>query len=257
MKKSLFTIYILIVFHSTFGQVNYGKPEVDPITIQKNYQTWWNYQSKNILLSTDFIALDTTSKEISKESFLNQLTTGDYLPIKLGATNSKIYYQLFKIATNTDSSIKATITSISVEEYEHYKMEGTPFPKFSFTDLNGNSITNTSINGKIVVIKCWYIHCAACIKEFPAVNSLAAQYKERKDIVFISLAEDTPEQLQTFLAKKPLNYSVIPNMKKYMNETLHLNAFPTHFIINKKGQIAKVLLDYEGLEVALKKESQL
>ena len=62
--------------------------------------------------------------------------------------------------------------------------------------------------------------------------------------------------LRAFLNKKPLAYSVIPNMKKFMNETLHLNAFPTHFILNKKGQIAKVLLDYEGLEVALKKESQ-
>jgi cytochrome oxidase Cu insertion factor (SCO1/SenC/PrrC family) len=39
-------------------------------------------------------------------------------------------------------------------------------PDFSFKDLNGNLITNESIRGKIVVIKCWYIHCAACIKEF-------------------------------------------------------------------------------------------
>ena len=256
MKNPLLITCFLIAFHSSFGQVNYGKPEEDAMAIQKNFQIWWNYQSKNILLSSDFIALDTSSKEISKESFLNQLTTGDFLPIKLTATNSQIYYQLFKIEPNTDSSIKATITSLSIEEYEHYKMEGTPFPEFSFTDLNGNTITNETINGKIVVIKCWYIHCAACIKEFPAVNSLAAQYKERKDIVFISLAEDTPDQLRTFLAKKPLNYSVIPNMKKYMNETLHLNAFPTHFILDKEGKIAKVLPNCESLEVALDIESK-
>jgi peroxiredoxin len=95
-----------------------------------------------------------------------------------------------------------------------------------------------------------------CIKEFPYVNKLVSQYKDRKDILFISLAEDSPEQLTKFLSKKPLSYLVVPNMKKYMNETLHLNAFPTHFILNKKGQIAKVLLDYKGLEQALKKESQ-
>jgi peroxiredoxin len=39
-------------------------------------------------------------------------------------------------------------------------------PDFSFKDLNGNLITNEKYEGKIVVIKCWYIHCAACIKEF-------------------------------------------------------------------------------------------
>jgi len=42
-----------------------------------------------------------------------------------------------------------------------------------------------------------------------------------------------------------------------MNETLDLNAFPTHFILNKEGLIAKVLPNFESLEVALAKESKL
>jgi len=246
----------LLSFYISFGQTNYGKPEISPSLIQKNYQSWQEYQRKNILLSSDYIALDATSKEITKESFLNQLTTGEFIPIKLTSTNSIIYYQLFRILSGTDTSIKASLTALAIEELEHFKMEGTPFPIFSFTDLNGKTVTSESVKGKIVVIKCWFIHCAPCIKEFPAVNNLVTQYKDRKDIVFISLAEDTPQQLCTFLAKKPLSYSVIPNMKKYMNETLHLSGFPTHFILNKKGQISKVLLDYEGLELALKKESQ-
>ena len=44
-------------------------------------------------------------------------------------------------------------------------------------------------------------------------------------------------------------------MKIYMNETLHLNSFPTHFILDKQGVIAKVLLNYESLEVALRQAS--
>jgi thiol-disulfide isomerase/thioredoxin len=75
-------------------------------------------------------------------------------------------------------------------EIQNLKKEG-KFPDFSFKDLNGNLITNESMKGKIVVIKCWYIHCAACIKEFPEVNNLVRKYKDRKDIIFISLAEYT------------------------------------------------------------------
>jgi peroxiredoxin len=136
-------------------------------------------------------------------------------------------------------------------------MEGKPFPKFDFLDLNGNRITNDTMKGKIIVIKCWYIHCPACIKEFQLVNALVEQYKNRNDIVFVSLAEDSTEQLKSFLFKKPLYYSVIPDMKTYMNETLHLNSFPTHFILNKEGFISKVLLSYESLEVALRQASGL
>ena len=135
-------------------------------------------------------------------------------------------------------------------------MEGNRFPKFNFSDLNGSIISNETMKDKIIVIKCWYIHCAACIKEFPDVNALVLKYNDRKDILFLSLAEDSPEQLKLFLLQKPLLYSVVPNMKIYMNETLNLNAFPTHFIINKQGKIIKILSNVESLKVALEEESK-
>ncbi|MFZ0596209.1 MAG: TlpA disulfide reductase family protein [Flavobacterium sp.] len=256
MQKAI-SIIIFLIFTSCFSQKNHEIPEVDPIQIQSNFSKWSAYQSKNIMLSRDFTALDSNSKEISKESFLDQLANGNYIPIQLKSEDSKYYYKLFQIQPNSDTSIKATINQIAFDALKNYKMEGTPFPKFSFKDLNGNMVSNESMKGKIIVIKCWYIHCTPCIREFPQVNQLADEYKDRKDILFISLAEDSPEQLKAFLAKRPLKYEVIPNMKVYMNEALQLNSFPTHFILNKEGLIAKVLPNFESLEVALAKESKL
>lgn len=257
MKKSITIIIAFLIFTSSFSQTKFGNPEVDPTQIQKSYTEWSVYQNKNIMLSRDFTALDSSSKEISKEAFLNQLANGNFIPIRLKSDNSTYYYKLFKILPKTDTSIKATINQIGFDAYKNYKMEGTAFPKFSFKDLDGNLVTNESMKGKIIVIKCWYIHCTPCIKEFPQVNKLVEEYKDRKDIIFMSLAEDSAEQLKTFLARKPLSYSVIPDMKVYMNEALQLNSFPTHFILNKEGLISKVLPNFESLEVALAKESKL
>lgn len=256
MQKAI-NILLFLIFTSTFAQTKYGNPEVDPIQIQKTFTDWSAYQSKKIMLSRDFIALDILSKEISKETFLDQLANGNFIPIRLKSDDSIYYYKLFKIQPKSDTSIKATINQIGFDAYKNYKMEGTAFPNFSFKDLNGNLISNESMKGKIIVIKCWYIHCTPCIREFPQVNRLTEEYTDRKDIVFISLAEDSPEQLKTFLARKPLSYSVIPDMKVYMNESLQLNSFPTHFILNKEGLISKVLPNFESLEVALAKESKL
>jgi peroxiredoxin len=256
MQKAI-TILLFLIFTSSFAQTKFGNPEVDAIQIQKNFTDWSAYQSKKIMLSRDFVALDIFSKEISKETFLDQLANGNFIPIRLKSDDSIYYYKLFKIQPKSDTSIKATINQIGFDAYKNYKMEGTAFPHFSFTDLNGNLISNESMKGKIIVIKCWYIHCTPCIREFPQVNRLTEEYKDRKDIVFISLAEDSPEQLKTFLARKPLSYSVIPDMKVYMNESLQLNSFPTHFILNKEGLISKVLPNFESLEVALAKESKL
>lgn len=252
MQKIILFLF-LFIWSTTFGQPKKSLTVSDSNSIQSSYTNWINYYDANIILSSDFNPLDENNNKITKENFLTQLTKGEYIPFIEKTTNS---YKLIRINTNSDTSIRASIVEKAIEELEHFKMEGTLFPEFNFKDLNGKTITNESFKDKIVVIKCWYIHCPLCIKEFPYVNKLVAQYKDRKDILFISLAEDSPEQLTKFLSKKPLSYLVVPNMKKYMNETLHLNAFPTHFILNKKGQIAKVLLDYKGLEQALKKESQ-
>jgi peroxiredoxin len=257
MKKSFTIIFLFLIFAFGFSQNKFGNPEVDPTQIQKTFTDWSNYQSKKIMLSRGFTAFDFDSKEISKEVFLDQLANGNFIPIRLKSEGNEYAYKLFKILPKTDTSIKATINQIGFDAYKNFKMEGTAFPKFSFKDLNGNEVSNETMKGKIIVIKCWYIHCTPCIREFPQVNKLVEEYKNRKDILFVSLAEDSPEQLKAFLARKPLSYAVIPDLKIYMNEILDLNAFPTHFILNKEGLIAKVLPNFESLEVALAKESKL
>jgi peroxiredoxin len=257
MKNIFYSLSLLILLISCSSPTPYGKPEVDPIEIQKNFMDWWTYHYKSVMLSRDFVGLDSNAKEISKEEFLKALNDGGFIPIRLESKNKAIfYYKLFKIEPTSDTSIQATIAEEAFSTIQNYKKEGKPFPVFSFKDLDDNLITNENLKGKIVVVKCWFIHCVACIAEFPEVNKMAMKYKDRKDIVFISLAEDSPEQLKAFLIKKPLLYSVVPNLKMYMNTTLKINGFPTHFIVNKKGIIKKVTSNYHDLEVALEQVSK-
>jgi thiol-disulfide isomerase/thioredoxin len=90
------------------------------------------------------------------------------------------------------SSLKSSLPQILVYKLQLQKKllvqfritkGGKPFPVFSFKDLDDNLITNENLKGKIVVVKCWFIHCVACIAEFPEVNKMAMKYKDRKDIV--------------------------------------------------------------------------
>ncbi|MBU0940814.1 MAG: TlpA family protein disulfide reductase [Bacteroidetes bacterium] len=258
MKKIIYSLTFIVLLISCSSPAPYGEPQVNPLEIQKSFMDWWTYHYNNVMLSRDFVGLDANSKEISKQEFLKALGDGGFIPIRLKSTNEeKFYYQLFKIETSSDTSIQATIAQESFTTLQNFKKEGTPFPKFSYKDLDGNLITNENLKGKIVVVKCWFIHCVACIDEFPQVNAMVAKYKNRKDIVFISLAEDSPEQLRAFLIKRPLLYSTVPNLKTYMNTTLQINGFPTHFIVNKQGVIEKVTSNYHDLEVALDKVSKI
>ncbi|POS01695.1 peroxiredoxin [Flavobacterium croceum DSM 17960] len=245
--------FLFLLFSTlTFSQT----PKVNVEYIQSSYAIWKNYHFNNILLSLDFKALDVNNTEISKENFLNELTTGKYLPVEIESEKG-FTYKLFVINSKADTSIKATIEAQSFDILQNLKREILPFPDFSFKDIDGNTIDFAQLKGKIIVLKCWFIHCASCIKEFPSVNNLAEKYKSRNDIVFISLAEDSAEALKIFLQKKPLQYLVVPNMKDYMYTTMGVGAFPTHYILDKEGKIYKILSNEKELEIALDKIAHL
>lgn len=256
----IFSVFLLVfsvlLFSSCHKNSDYGNPEVDFSIIQKDYMSWWNYYSKNIALSSDFISLDENSNIISKEHFLEFLTSGDFIPIKLSSKDTLFYYKLYKLNSNCDD-IKSTIKSESLYSYENFKKEETQFPEFNFKDLNGKIYNKETTKGKIIVLKCWFIHCQRCVQEMPELNKLLKKYKNRKDILFISLATDTNQELEKFLTKKIFNYAVVPNQESYIKETLNISAYPTHIIINKKGKISKVVSNYKELSIALKKESLL
>lgn len=126
---------------------------------------------------------------------------------------------------------------------------------FNFVDLEGKIYSTNTTKGKIFVLKCWYIGCTACVKEMPALNKLENQYKHRKDLVFVSLAFDKKDALTAFLKKRTFIYPVVPDQEDFITNALKIHMYPTHFIFNKQGFIAKVVNDEKDLATALKKEA--
>lgn len=117
--------------------------------------------------------------------------------------------------------------------------------------MNGNIYTKENTKRKIIVFKFWYIHCQQCVAEIPSLNELVEKNENRKNIIFISLAFDTNDELKKFLLKRPFNYIIVGNQKEYLMDKLNINIFPTHMIINKKGKVAKVVNSYDESEIAL------
>jgi len=249
--QSLFLLFLFVVVSCT-GKSDYGDPDVNVESLQKDFNKWWTYYHDGINLSSDFRAIDYSSNIISKEIFLRSLTSGKYIPVKLIQKDTSIIcYQLFRIDKSTSKQIVETVVAASALEYERFKMEGQPFPKFNFTDLNGKLYTNENTKGKIVVLKCWFIKCHACINEFPELNEMVNLYKDRNDIVFVSLAFDQETALKEFLLKKPFSYATVSCPTSYLTGTLKVNMYPTHFVINKDGKIVKIVSTADRLKHAL------
>lgn len=249
----IFLFFDLACF-SCIQTSRYGVPVEDPADILKNINSFLKYSNAYLKLSEDFIALDSSSKVITKGEFLQQFSSGAYLPLRL-TSNDTMYYKLYKINTSTDDYIPLLIKSMGEVEYKHYQMEDKALPMFNFVDLEGRIYNKETTKGKIVVLKFWFIKCQKCVEEMPALNKLVNQYKNRKDIVFVSLAFDQKKDLKNFLAKTTFNYAVVANQKDYLTKNLDVSYYPTHLVINKKGVVVKVVNSYEEMESVLNKEA--
>jgi peroxiredoxin len=217
------------------------EPKVNISELNSDYKKWWTYYSYNISLSSNFTGLNEQSDEIDKKQFLEKLTTGNYIPLKIKSEDKVDTYKLFKLDSNADKSIRSTIKNKSLTNLKYFKMEGLPLPEFNFTDLNGNINTNESTKGKTIILKTWFINCEACVAEFPELNEFVEKYKQRNDVIFLSLARDTKDELKNFLQKKYFEYQVVPNQREFIEKKLNLQYYPTHLIVDKNGTILKVV----------------
>lgn len=214
---------------------------------------FWTYWYNDVKLSEDFIPYDQNDSIISKDLFLRQVASGEFLPVKYKVNDSLNSYKLYKIE-KADSSITSEIIRFGKLSHQFFQMEGKPLPGFNFVDLNGNIYNNETCKGKIIVLNFWFIGCAACKEEMPALNKIVASYKNRNDVLFVSLTPNDPDSLKKFLEKDPFAYAVIPRKGKYVIDTLDIRMFPTQMIVNRNGGIAKVPEDYQQMDVELRKE---
>jgi thiol-disulfide isomerase/thioredoxin len=258
MKKNILFILILLalIYSSCKNEAKFGTPSVQPEVVFKNFQSFWAYKNAEIRLYEDFIGLDETSKTISRAEFYKTIATGDYFPIRLTSTDGKTYYKLHKLNPEMDKDIIQTVKNWAITEYDYYLVEGTPLPTYNFVDLDGKVYTKESTKGKIVVLKCWFIKCVPCVAEMPTLNRIKEEYQNRDDILFLSLCMEPHAELKTFMETTKFDYTQIGDQKNYFKNKLHVQSFPTHFVLNKHGMIVKKTNHHEEMAYILKREAE-
>ena len=254
MKKIFYCLPLFFIVNTVIAQSALpGKPLGDPAKILKDGLSLAYYNRDYLKTTEDFTAYNASSQAISKAKFFQFFATGNYLPMRLSGPGNQ--YQLYKLRPKASDDVHSVLQSYGKTGYAHYKMEGKKFPGLNYTDINGKIYNSGNTKGKIVVIKCWFLHCKACNEEIPVLNQLVDQYKNRKDVVFVSLAFDPEDKLKAFMKTHTFKYALAHVKEDYIEKDLGTNEYPTHYIVSKQGVIAKVVNDADELTVALRNEA--
>lgn len=138
-----------------------------------------------------------------------------------------------KVEEKTEKKKKFRFTTAS-------ELKGLQAPYFSEKDVNGVAHSTSSLYGKVVVIKFWFLKCSPCLEEIPELNKLVDKYKSNTDVKFIAPATDDFEAVKKFMGKKNFKYTILADSYNIHGD-FKVAGYPTHIIIYKNGLVGKVL----------------
>src|SRR5262245_49193444 len=98
----------------------------------------------------------------------------------------------------------------------------------------GASTDWEKLKGKVVVIEFWATWCGSCIREIPHLNQLASQLSN-EPIVFLSITDDSEEQLRGFLKRTPMKTWIGLDSTAANWSAFDIHSIPTTVIVGSDG----------------------
>lgn len=122
-------------------------------------------------------------------------------------------------------------------------------PAFSLTDLQGKTVSDADLRGKVSFINFWFPSCPGCVSEMPKLVKMDGDYRGRDfQILAISVPvspENGLEQVRAYSEQRRLPFRVAFDAERSVSRSyLNTELYPTSVLIDKQG---KVLKTYVGI----------
>jgi len=109
-------------------------------------------------------------------------------------------------------------------------------------DVNGNDVRLSDFRGKIVFLNFWTTWCPTCRIEMPSMQKLHQKFKDQDFAMVTINLRESASQVIAFFKKYKLTFTALLDSTGEVGTRFRINAIPTTFILDKKGQIiAKVM----------------
>lgn len=113
-----------------------------------------------------------------------------------------------------------------------------PFaPDFSFVTLEGASLSNSALQGKVILLDFWGTWCPPCRESVPMLLSLHKKYANRPfEMVGIS-SDDDEQAWKAFIAANHMAWPEYIDLSGRVQEQFQINSFPTYIVLDRQGII--------------------
>jgi len=124
-----------------------------------------------------------------------------------------------------------------------------PAPPFLVTDLNGQPISTADWHGKVVILNFWATWCPPCREEIPEMIDLTNRYKDRLQVVGVSMDDGDPAEVRQFAKEIGINYPIVMWSREIVREYGGVPGLPTSFVINREGRVVQKHVGLYSIDV--------
>lgn len=117
---------------------------------------------------------------------------------------------------------------------------------FTLTALDGGKLDLKSLRGKVVIFDFWATWCVPCRAQHPLYEELKKRFRERDDVVFLSVDTDEDHQLVAPFLEKQQWSSKNVVFDNGLVRLLTVSSIPTTIIADKQGRLASRMNGFNG-----------
>ena len=137
----------------------------------------------------------------------------------------------------TTSGEAVTMDSIETSEETGVNVGDVP-PTFVLPNLDGEDVSLSDFEGKVVVLDLWATWCPPCRVEIPFLIELYDEFEEQGlEIVGVGLDQGGATDLAPFVDDNGIDYTILVGNRS-IGEAYKVSGIPTTFIIGRDGRIA-------------------
>ncbi len=113
----------------------------------------------------------------------------------------------------------------------------TPAPQFNLRSLDGQTFSNASLSGDIVLLEFWATWCGYCKKDQPAVDAIQAEYAGRGVVVVAVNVGEDESIVRQYLQKNPRSCAVALDESNAVASRFGMSGVPHYVVIDRNGNI--------------------